>query len=446
MRFPFFGKAAPVRAEVDAPLQTNVFYLENGLGVMTIKWDDYIAVEEGLRHPIVYRALTKIAESVQQCRWFVEVDPYALPSERQGKERQIKDLQALLESPNPDLTAAQLRFWMGLNYASYGRVPVKIAMSAISPDRPSGIYPLEAKKVRAKINQRGTVAAYIYGEGEAQQEWPAKSEFNPASHKQGFVGQIWKPGLKGYQDREDINNPLKAIGLPAQVIRSLLTRAIKSAEGHPNVRYLVTCGKTITAPQLAALKKHLSEDSNTGGVNSGTVPILQNAADIAIHKLDNDLSDIHSKVPNDDMARLIFGAFGIPLAISGIGASDAAKFTGNFKDSRLSFWQDTLIPAYISPIFQGLTKMICPPGLRISPDLDAIPAFMDARIEAMKNISFVSFLTTDEKRELFGWAKTKELPASPFNTGAAEGATQTGTDANGAPNQQNQQDQQEAKP
>lgn len=439
MRIPFFGKAAPERSVIDIPLQPEIFYLSTGVGVALVRFDEYIAMEEALRHPIVYRALTKIAESVQQVRWFAEVDPNALPTEQTGKARQIKELQALLDSPNPDLTPAQLRYWLALNYAGYGRVPFKIAFSAISPEKPTGIYPLEAKQVRAVINERGTVASYKYGMGVNEQEWPSRAEWRPTSSR-GFVEQIWKPGLKGYQHKDDVNNPLQAIGLPAKVIKSLLIRAIKTADGHPNVRYMVTCGKNLTSPQLDALKKHLAEDSAGGGVGSGTVPVLQNAADIVIHKLENDLSDIHSKVPSDDMARLIFGAFGIPLAISGIGASDAAKFTGNFGDSRLSFWQDTLIPGYVEPIFQGFTKILCPPGIRISADLDSIPALAAGRIEAMKNVSFVSFLTTNEKRGLFGFGPTTELPASPFDNGSAAGAARTPTDPNGVPNTENQND------
>jgi len=445
MRFPtlFRQKAAPERSIADAPVQPDVFYLNSETGVAILRADDYVSMENALRHPIIYRALQKIAEAVQQVRWITEVDPYAPASDRAGKSRVITEIQSLLDHPNPDLTAAQLRYWLALNYAGYGRVAFKLAFSAVHPERATGIYPLESKLVQVKLNERGIVSAYIYGLGVEAKEWPSRVTWKPGA-KDGFVGQIWKPGLKGYQNRDDVISPLRAIGLPADVIKHLLIRAIKSASGHPNVRYMVTCSKTLTAPQLEALKKHLAADSVSGGVGSGSVPVLQNAGDIEIHKLDNDLSDIHSKVPSDDMARLIFGAFGIPLAVSGIGASDAAKFTGNFGDSRLSFWQDTVLPAYIEPIFQGLSALLCPPGVRIVADVDSIPTMVEARINAMRSISFVSFLTTNEKRQLFGWKATTELPASPFNTGAAQGAASGETDESGAPNQENANDQQTA--
>lgn len=439
-------KAAPPRAPTDAPVQPDIQYLNMGdYGVAVVRFDDHIAMEMALRHPIVYRALNKIAEAVSQVRWMVEIDQNASPSEQEGNVVQRKALQSALDHPNPDMTPAQFRYWLALNYAGYGRVPMKVTWS-VDNAKVNGLYPLEVRQVSAVFNSRGVVEAYEYGSGEGAQRWPARAEWRPRGELSGAVIQIWKPGLKGYQHRDDVSSPLQAIGLPAQVIKSLLIRAIKTADGHPNVRYMVTCSKTLTSNQMDALRKHLAEESRSGGVGSGSVPILQNAADVEIHKLDNDLSDIHSKVPSDDMARLIFGAFGIPLAVSGIGASDAAKFTGNFADSRVSFWQDTVLPAYVEPLFQSLSKALCPPGLVINPDRNSIPALLAARVEAMRAVSFVSFLTTDEKRALFGLGPTTELPQNPFdNQGAAAqaGASETRVDENGNPKPDNQHDQQE---
>lgn len=398
----FATKAAPERSPSEAPVQAEVIYLNSGIAIGIVTWSEAIAVEQAMRHPVVYRALDKIALSVQQCRWYVEEDPNAPSSERANKARVISDIQSLLDSPNGELTPAMLRYWLALNYASYGRAPLKIGFKATQQDRPNGIYPLEAKQVLAKMNDRAVAQSYEYGTGENKQTYRSRAT---AALGEAFVDQIWKPGLKGYQDRKDINNPLQAIGLPAQVIKSLLLRAIQTAEGHPNVRYLVTCSKTLTDAQKKALKDHLNKDHGPDGPSAGGVPILQNAADVVIHTLDNDLSDIHSKMPSDDMARLIFGAFGIPIALAGMGAADGAKFAGNYIESRQAFWQDTIIPAYIDPIFQGMTRMICPPGLRISADYDSIPALLDGRVLSMAKAKDIDFLTIPEKRELFGWPK-----------------------------------------
>jgi hypothetical protein len=302
------------------------------------------------------------------------------------------------------------RYWMGLTYATYGRIPLRITMGAVDPTTANALYPLDAGYVFAKMNTRGAIDAYEYGSGNEKTLFPSMSVYKNKPTKNGFVAQFWKPGLKGYHHKDDGNSPLQSLGLPAQVIKSLLRRAIATAEGHPNVRYMVTCSKTLTNAQKEALRNHLNEDHGVNGPDAGKIPILQNAADVVIHKLDNDLSDIHSKMPSDDMARLIFGGFGIPIALAGMGAADAAKFASNYVESRSAFWEDTIVPGYITPIAVGLTQALCPVGLVIVPDLDSVPAMMAARLTSMKDLKDVTFLTTSEKRALFDYAPTTSIP------------------------------------
>lgn len=416
-----FRKAAPAPTPTDAPVKPQVVYLNNGTAAAVVQWGDKIAAQAAMRHPIVYRALDKLAGSVQQVRWLAEVDPNATASERNGKSTFVRDLQQLLDVPNSDMTAEQLRYWLTLNYAAYGRAPLLVSFKATDTRMPNGLYPLETAQTYAKQNQRGQVTRFEYGQGDEKETYPSRQAAGPGKR---FVDQIWKPGLKGWQHSGDANTPMHAIGLPAEVITALMVRSIQTAKGHPNVRYLVTCSRTLTEPQKQALKQHLNEDHGPEGPDAGRVPILQNAGDITIHTLDNDLSDIHSKMPSDDMARLIFGAFGIPIALAGIGAADAAKFAGNFIDSRAAFWQDTVIPMYVSPLFMGLSRMICPPGVRIVPDLDTIPALLDGRLGSMERASKVTFLTNQEKRELFDY--TGPGPAEP--TAPTGAATTTGDD------------------
>ncbi len=197
------------------------------------------------------------------------------------------------------------------------------------------------------------------------------------------------------------HNTLGAIGLPAAVVEMLLQRAYDTASGHPNTRYIVTAEKTLTNKQKDAVKEHI-ENSGPGGEEAGNILFLYNTK-VEVHKLDNDLSDIHSKMPADDMTRMIAGAFGIPIALIGLGAADGAKFAGNYTESRRSFWEDTIIPQYLTPIAGGLTTALCPPGARIVFDLDTIEAIIESRAARAKTIEPVTFLTNDEKRELAGY-------------------------------------------
>ena len=111
-----------------------------------------------------------------------------------------------------------------------------------------------------------------------------------------------------------------------------MQRALDTASGHPNVKYVITAEKTLTKQQKEALHKHL-EEAGPGGENSGNVLFLYNT-DVKVHKLDNKLADIHSKSRLDDMTRQIAGVFGVPVALLGLGSADAAKYASNYVESR----------------------------------------------------------------------------------------------------------------
>lgn len=418
-------KASSGERASKTPTSPEIVYLNNGSAMAILQWNEHIAAEAAMSHVVIRRALHKIASSVQQVGWIAAIDPLASAADQQNKEGVIRDINAFLSSPHDELAPDMMRYWMALNFALYSRIPIKVSFMATKPLVPLGIWPLEAKYVYAKYDKRGRVDKYEYGTSDTKQVFRSRQA---AGRGQDFITQLWRPGLTGRQSRTDTNSPLNTIGLPAQVIKSLLIRAINTAEGHPNVRYLVTADGKLTDQQKVAIKTHLNDDHGLAGIEAGRIPILNNVAGFQIHTLDNDLSDIHSKMPMDDMSRLIFGAFDIPIALAGIGAADASKFAGNYDESRAAFWEDTIVPMYVSPIFGGLTEALCPPGVCIKPNYDKVPAMQMRRVANMKAVSGVEFLTTNEKRAMFGFEPSTELPAQ---TGRAIGQTgQTGANAN----------------
>lgn len=401
----FLKKSVADRKPADAPIEPSVIYLRDGSAVAVTQWSARMAAESAMSHPVVYRALDKIAQSVQMTEWYVDVDPkYEGPAPSAARKKAI---EGVLASPNDEMTPAMLRYWMGLCYATFGRTALRVSISGRQTDCPSGMFPIQVEHLAAHYTQRGAIKSYEYGQGENKQKFVSRQAWEEGDTK-GFVDQIWRPSLSGC-GRDVYNNsnsPLMAIGMPSKVVKHLILRAVNSAKGVSNVRYIVTTEGTLTADQQNALKQKLSADPTAEWGASGNV-VLTNAGRIEVHKVAADLSDIHSKLPADDMSRMIFAAFGIPLALAGIGASDSSKFAGNYSESRLSFWEDTIIPSYVEPIVQGLTRMLCPPGLVIKANYDSIPAIQHGRASTMKSVSGVTFLTTDEKREMFGF------PAAP---------------------------------
>jgi phage portal protein BeeE len=121
------------------------------------------------------------------------------------------------------------------------------------------------------------------------------------------------------------------------------------------------------------------------------------------------------------MTRQVAGVFGVPIALLGLGSADAAKYANNYEQSRLAFWQDTIVPGYLKPTAAGLTAMLCPSGARIMYDLDAIPALWAGRAMLGATLSKVNCLTTDEKRDILGFKPEPKLPISIPVSGAEAG-------------------------
>lgn len=404
MAWPFglFQKKAPDRKPSDQP-GSPIGVWEGKRQVITYK--EAVEAEVALRHPIVYRCLVKIAAACASVDFYCEEDSNVPVNERAGS-RTIKAINELLQSPNDYFTRNQLLYWMALNFAAYGRIPFKVGLKAVAPFDPNGIYPLTTRFFQSKRDGRGLVTGYGYstaGNGTEQENWPTRAK---ASQGQSYAYEIVRPNMDGTFESKNNVHPLNAIGLPAQVVTLLLQRAADTASGHPNTKYILSADRTLTKQQKAELKT-VVDDTKPESEESGNVLIFYNTA-IKVDKLDNDLSDIHSKMPLDDMARQIVGAFGIPIALIGLGAADGAKFASNYQESRLSFWQDTMIPEYLSPFATGLTAALCPPGCRIVPDLDGIEAIAEARVARAEKLSKVTHLTIREKRIMSGFPPEPE--------------------------------------
>lgn len=393
----FFKRAAPVRNPTDQPVSPISVWASGR--APTVSYMEAVSAEAALKHPVIFRCLNKLGSAVASVEWYAEEDPDVVAADRASKTW-IKALNNLLQSPNDNWPRSTLLYWMALNYACYGRIPFKVGVGPTEPYMPTGIYPLTARFVEAIRDERGIITAYKYGYGETNKDIIPTRKTAPKG--KAYAYEIVRPNLDGTFESKNNVNPLGSIGLPAQIVTLLLQRAADTASGHPNTKYIVACEKTLTSPQKTEMRQQI-EDRQVEGESSGQVLFLFNTK-VELTKLDNDLKDIHSKMPLDDMSRMICAAFGIPVALAGVGSgSDGAKYASNYTESRRSFWEDTIIPDYLMPISVGMTAALCPYGARICFDYDSIQAMADRRIDNAKQLGQVNFLTRDEKREITGF-------------------------------------------
>jgi len=404
----FRQKARPIRSALSDPSRHTIRIFGSGT-VRGVSYQEQLNAHEAMRHPVVFRCLHKIALAVQDVPWYVMQDP-SETAEKVDKKK-IKEIQNVLDHPNDLMSASQLRYWLGMNKAVYNRFAIKVG--ALTTGGPNAIYPLSQGQFKTKFRKNGTIDKYTYGP-QGEENLPPRREVDAGfsgDFKKSFAYEYITPGIEGLIDIAKMeaaknNSPLNAISYPSQIVKLLLQRAYDTASGEPNVKYIISGEKTLTGAQEDELEAEL-DDRKVGEEESGNILFLGNTS-IKIDKLDNGMSDIHSKIPMDDMSRIIYSNWGIPVALAGIGSSDAAKFAGNYEASRRSFFEDTIIPNYLGPIADGMTEALCPPGAKIMFDLDAIPGLADARANKAKSLQGVTFLTDPEKRILCGFPPSPE--------------------------------------
>lgn len=389
----------------------------------TMTYETAVRAAVALDHPVIYRCVNKIASSVGFVEWYAEKDP-----EYKGAgatEEQVRKVQDLLDYPNDGMTAQQFRYWMAMVMALNARVPYLVTQS--STGIPHGLYPLDGQNLERNLNATGIAESYVYNTGDTKKSYKSGAAVRRSKSLDPFVEEMYLPNLSGFNYKGVDASALRAMGLPASVITYLMQRCVDTASGRPNVDYIVSTERTLTSEQEDALRDKLDE-SKTGGESSGDILILHNTK-INVTELKNDLSDIHTKVPVDDMTRMIAGLFGIPVALMGLGAADGSKFAGNYVESRLTFWEDTIVPGYLTPMQGSLTNAICPPGIRIRFDLDTIPALQAGRASLAKELSNVQFLTKNEKRELLGFEKRTDGDVYDVTNPGQQQPTSGGSDA-----------------
>ncbi|MBO4228437.1 phage portal protein [Bradyrhizobium neotropicale] len=400
-----FRKKAPERPASDEPVSP--IYVMSGQAVRFLSPAAVMSADVAQRKSSqLYRITNFVAASVQSVPWYCEPDPNVIAAERAGASK-IKAINDLLKSPNDTFTSQQFQYWLTINLMLYARAHFKVGVG--STGTPNGLYPLAAKYMKGVLNSRGTVETYEYGQGENKATLPTRRTAERRGGNQAYAAEISFPSLSGLVEYNKEPAAIESIAMPIAIINCLMQRALDTASGHPNIKYVICSERTLTRQQKEALVKHL-EESGPGEENSGSVLFIYNT-DIKVHKLDNELGDIHSKIPLDDMTRQIAGVFGVPIPLLGLGSADAAKYASNYGESRLSFWQDTVVPCYLSPIAAGMTQAICPPGARVTFDLDSIPALWEGRAALGERLTKVNFLLTNEKRAILGFEPTTEIPA-----------------------------------
>lgn len=352
-----------------------------------------VAAPKAVYHPIIFRCVHRIASTVQGVDWYVQKIGEKSHDKRSYVRDNEKAIDALIHNPTDDLTEAQFKYLAAINLALYGNWFVKVGIDPFKK-LPNGLYPMLSDKTTLK-QRNGTVVGYTLWTPNGNKDIPTRFE---ARDGESYAGHIFRPTLD-YVNKT--HSPLQSLGCAPEIATALMERARELALGVPNFKYVVFGDRTLTAPQQDEFMEAV-QARKVGNDQSGNILFLS-GTNLKLQAINPELSDLHTKIPLDDMTRQIAAAFGVPIPLLGLAAADSAKYAGNFAEARYSFIEDTIIPDYLSLIEDGVTRMLCPPGYEVKFDRDSIDAIRSKRVSTAKELSAVSFLTIDEKREFVGY-------------------------------------------
>lgn len=370
-----------------------------------------VRAERAMVHPVIFRCLHRIGLAMSGINWYAAPDP-DLPASQRASQAACSEMNTVLNRPTPEMTGALWRYWAAIAFAAYGRIPVKVGVDLFK-DAPNAFWPLDPSKTNEKRSGALELQGYDYGTAQDGVFMPTRMKADrrvSGYPKQSFAFQVVRPPVSGSMLGARATSPLQALGLPADIVLMLMQRAHDTASGHPNSKYIIATEKGLTALQAATLSETV-DNRTVDGDESGNILLLQNTS-VQVHKLDNNLSDLHSKMPADDMARHICGTFGIPVSLMGFGAADGAKFASNYQESRLAFYEDTMIPEYCTPVADAMSDAL-PKGMVLMFDYDRMPVMQARRAAVAKDLETPTFLSRNEKREILNlgpMAGENELP------------------------------------
>ncbi|MEP3654640.1 MAG: phage portal protein [Litorimonas sp.] len=163
-------------------------------------------------------------------------------------------------------------------------------------------------------------------------------------------------------------------------------------------------GERLTDDQFERLKSEL-EQNFTGPLAAGRPLVLEGGLDwksISLSPTDMDFIQLRREA-----AREIALAFGVPPMLLGLPGDNTYA---NYREANQAFWRQTIIPLVTKTAagLQGWLSAFFEDGaqgnIKITPDLDAVPALAEERAVLWKRLSDARFISEDEARGLAGLA------------------------------------------
>lgn len=370
------GAAPERKASATGPV---VAFSHVGRPVWTPRDYESLAREGFARNPVAYRCVRMIAEAAASA-------PLAV---FEGAERRDEHaLARLLARPNPEQSGAELmeHLYGALQTAGNGY------LEAAGDEAVEELYALRPDRVKVIPGANGWPAAYDYTAGSRTVRLARGADgFSPVLHLKLFnPADDWY----GFSPMEAAAFAIDVHNASGAWNKALLDNAARPSGA---LVYGGRDGERLTEAQFEALKAELTA-SHTGPEGAGRPLLLEGGLDWKPMSLSP--SEMDFIAGKHAAAREIALAFGVPPQLLGIPGDNTYS---NFREANGAFWRQTIVPL-VRKAAGAMTAWLAPrfPGVRLEPDLDAVPALGPERDALWARLDAARFLDMTERRRMAG--------------------------------------------
>lgn len=335
---------------------------------------------------IIHNCLNLLGNTVANIDWYVEVDT---------SNKTVEVSKKLLEEANRAVQSS-IKF-KGLTPASFKARLVRLyALTACVPIK---VQKDDLTKLFTSVELLDEHQVTILQDGKISVLNGDNSSVKPSIYNSETLDPYKK--LKTYVFFIKAQSILRNDYLGSSILYSILpyVRILNNI----NRQIYNASKKNIAGKVLLTYDQQLGEKSRTAIANS-----LQNfnyynllsSKDINYEFLPSEFSNLQDLLKGDYYAKNIASAFGITPMLIGIG-DNLAKYKDNPEEMRKSFYQETIIPKYLSHLEEVLSKHLLPMGLRLRFDIDSIPLMQEFRALGLSALDKVTSLTINEKRSIY---------------------------------------------
>ncbi|MEJ7933379.1 phage portal protein [Sphingobium sp. AN558] len=258
---------------------------------------------------------------------------------------------------------------------------------------PAELFALRPERVSVEADARGWPMAYLYRVGESATRLCSEDGA-------GRTGVMHLKALHPLDDHYGLGCAGAAAGAVAiHNAATVWNKALLDNAARPSGAMVYDPGDgSVMSPEQFDRVKREMEVAFSGASNAGRPMLLEGGLDwkaMSLTPAEMDFVGLKAAA-----AREIALAFGVPPMLMGLPGDNSYA---NYREANKALWRQSILPL-VGKICGGLAQGLGGwwPGLRLSVDLDAVPALSDERVALWERVAGADFLSADEKRAMLG--------------------------------------------